>query len=307
MLKNLPQTIKQKLKGEKSSYFISTFIFVLFTIIFSWYIQLKVHASTSSGMALHLLIAILTMSWFPILIAILLMKIFKFPLQIFLLIPIIGKKMVWAILIPCLAAAVGIKLSLLLSQISVNSPGMPLFMSGDTIFGALNLTFLSIFPTILFCVVTSVGTELTYRAFFIECCMRVNIKFPWLFAGIIQFIAFIPFLWFGYFGGGEGNLKYLLCWFFLFVFLSAFHYWLSISTNEDCKEQSFEMPKILAKRSLIHPIIAASTYQIIYHVVAARTLSENGNLWMSGPANVITIVIYLIITIFLLMTKRLKY
>jgi hypothetical protein len=307
VLKNLLPTIKQKWKGEKSSYFISSFIFAILTVIFSWYIQLKVHASISNGNSLHILIAMLMMAWFPVLIAIFLMKIFKFPFQIFLLIPSIGKKMIWAILIPCLVAAIGIKLSLLLAQISVISPGIPLFMNGDTIVGALNLSFLSILPAILFCIVISVGTELIYRAFFIECCLRANIKIPWFFAGIIQFIAFIPFLWFGYFGGGEGNLKYLVCWLLLFIFLSAFHYWLSLSSNGDRKEQKYKTHKIIAKRSLLHPLFAASTYQIIYYVAAARTLSENGNLWMSGPANVITIVIYLIITIFLLMTKRLKY
>lgn len=308
MLKNLLRITIQKWEGEKNNYFISVFVFAILTIIFSWYIQLKAHVSfISNGNSLYILVAMLMIAWFPFLLAIFLVKIFKFPFQMFLLIPIVGKKIIWAILIPCFVAAIGIKFSLILSQISIVSPEMPLLISGDTIVGALNLSFLSILPIILFCIVVSVGTELSYRAFFIESCLRVRIKIPWFFAGIIQFIAFIPFLWFGYFGGGEGNLEYLICWLLLFVFLSSFYYWLSLSSNVDHKEQNHKTPKILAKRSLIHPIFASGTYQIIYYVVAVRTLSENGNLWMSGPANVITIMIYLIITIFLLMTKRLKY
>jgi hypothetical protein len=298
VLKSLQTTIMRRLQGQKSSYLISAIIFATITIIFSWYIQLKSHDLISNGNTLYILI---------VLIAIFLIKIFKFPLQMFLLIPIFGKKIIWAFLIPCLAAAIGIKLSLSLSQINIISSGSPLFINGDTIVGVLNISFLSVLPAILFCIVIAVGTELIFRAFFIESCLRANIKAPWFFAGIFQFIAFIPFLWFGYFGGGEGNLIYLICWLLLFVFLSAFHYWLSLSSTEAHKERAVKMHEIIANRSVVLPIIAASMYQFLYYVVAARTLSENENLWMSGPANVITIVIYLIITIFLLMTKRLKY
>ncbi|WP_397601294.1 hypothetical protein [Silvanigrella sp.] len=307
MLKNLLPITTRILNQEKNKNLFVLFLFCLFTIAISWLIQFKVYSDVSNGKTLYILISLLMISWFPFLISIFLIKIFRLSFDMLLLIPMLSRKLTWGILIPLLAAAVGIKLSLNMSQINLISPDSPIFLSGDTIFSALNLSLSGYIPIILFCVVVSLGTELSFRSFVVELMNKVKIKNSWLFAGLIQFIAFVPFLWFGYFGGGERNILYIIFWLVLFLSLSGFYVWLSILPAFDPKEAKLKKLKIDAKRSLILPIISSCLYLNIYYVVAARTLVENGNLWMSGPANVITVVIYFIITIFLLMTKRLKY
>lgn len=307
MLKNLLPITMRILNPEKNKNLVVLFLFCLFTIAISWFIQFTIYSEVSKGKTLYILISLLMISWLPFLISIFLIKIFRLSFDMLLLIPFISKKIIWGILVPLLAAAVGIKLSLNMSQINLISPDSPIFLSGDTIYSALNIFLSGYFPIILFCVVVSLGTELSFRAFFIELMNKAKIKNSWLFAGLIQFIAFVPFLWFGYFGGGERNILYIIFWLVLFLSLSGFYVWLSILPACDPKEAKNKKLKIEAKRSLLLPIISSCLYLNIYYVVAARTLVENGNLWMSGPANVITVVIYFIITIFLLMTKRLKY
>ncbi|APJ03868.1 hypothetical protein AXG55_08090 [Silvanigrella aquatica] len=286
---------------KKSSYVILAIIFSILTFSISWFIQ--IYTILSNGNLLQILIALLFVVWLPVLMALLFSISFKLPIEFFILRPVVNKKIIWAILLPCLIAALGVKGSLVLSQISWIDPNMPLFFDGDSIQGILHLSLAHLFPIIIFCIVISMGTELIYRAFFIELCLKAGIKVPFIFSAILQFISCLPFLWYGYFGGGKGNILHLISWFFLFVFLSIFYYWLSLSPNERSRNSHHN----LAKRSLLHPIIAASVFQVIYFALAPRYISENGNLWMSGPANVITIMIYFIITICLLMTKRLKY
>lgn len=307
MLKNLQLITIRKEREEKSSYLISFYIFIIFNILFSWIIQFQFNALISEGALIFILIAILLITWVPVLFALLLLNFFKLSFKIFFLETIIGKKIFWSILFPSLIAAIGIKISLLLSLVSLTPYGSPLIINGDTFIGVLNLFFPSIFNASLFCIVISVGNEIIFRAFFIELCYRVKLKFPWFFAGLFQFIILLPFLWFGYFGGGRGNFKYIACCFFLFIFLSAFFYWLSLPSNGDQNVQGEKMQNTIANRTLVPPILAASIYQIIFSVYAVRMLSETDFLWMSGPANVITIMIFCIITIFLYISKRLKY
>lgn len=307
MLKNLLLTTMKIIEEERAKYFFITLIYSIFIILISWIIQFKIYTEVLNGKTLFILIAVLIISWFPFLLSIFFIKIFKLPLQMLRLVPIFDKKLIWGFLVTLLVAAIGFKFSLSMSQIYIADSGSPLLLSGDTIFSALNLSFPNFIPVVLFCFMISVGLEFSFRAFLIEISHKVQISHPWFLAGLIQFIAFFPFLWFGYFGGGERNIVYLLFWFILFISQSGFYFWLSLLPSVYNLDESIQKLKIDANRSLLIPILASCLYQNIYYVIATRTLTENGNLWMSGPANVITVVIYFIITIFLLMTKRLKY
>ncbi|KAB8033383.1 hypothetical protein [Fluviispira multicolorata] len=298
-MKNSQQIIKTEWQRKKDKYLIASILFVVTSISITWFIQFLFNAIFAKN---YLILAkFLIISWIPFLISISICVAFKLPMNVFIILPQKSKKVMWSLLIPSLVASIALYLSQYMLTLSIEEPSLAMAMAGDHVASALFLLFSSWFPVVIFCFMISVGIEIALRGFFIEVCKRASIPLPWFIAGLVQFLILLPFLWFGYIGGGPQNIRYIICWFFLQISLSAFYFWLSLSEDKT----NLQINK--ANRSLISVLLAASTQNIVYYVIASHFVIESGYWWMSGPANVIAVVLYFLITIFLLTTKRLKY
>ncbi|MGY3804704.1 hypothetical protein ACWNT8_11610 [Pigmentibacter ruber] len=307
MRKNLLKTISNPFKNEKSKYLVSLIIYLIFGLTVTWGLQLYTFAKANYVNPLFILIALILCSWVPFFISLIIVILFKIPLYFLALIPKINKKIFWAIIVPLLTAAIGLQFSINFSQIFYQETSSILFLSGNTIYGALHLFLVHPISIILFTCIFAIGLELQFRGALLEFCKVLGIPNGWLLAGIFQFICFLPFLWFGYFGGGVGNIFYCFIFAILFLSQSGFCFWLSTFSDFMSKDKKTVNIKADTMRSLLVPMIYSCIFYIIYFFIVIKFFIENGNMWMSGPANGITVMIQSFITIFLLMTKRLKH
>ncbi|BBH53312.1 hypothetical protein [Fluviispira sanaruensis] len=304
-MKNLQQTTKIKWQENKNKYRIVTLTYVFMTVFVCWYVQIYLNDILMKQN--YILTIFLLISWFPFLLGFFIYLFLKIPIKNYLFIPNFSKKIIWAFLIPSIVASIAIYISQYLLTINIDEPTLALHMEGDHIASALFLLFSAWMPAVFYCIVVSFGFEISLRGFFIEIAKRASLPFPWLLAGLLQFIILLPFLWFGYLGGGLQNIRYVFCWLVLLISLSAFNFWLSLPDRKSDAMLKNGLQLNNANRNLVPVLLAASIQNIVYYVVASRFVIESGHWWMSGPANVIAVVLYFLITIFLLTTKRLKY
>ncbi len=304
-MKNLQQTTKIKWQENKNKYRIVTLTYVFMTVFVCWYVQIYLNDILMKQN--YILTIFLLISWFPFLLGFFISLFLKIPIKNYLFIPNFSKKIIWAFLIPSIVASIAIYISQYLLTINIDEPTLALHMEGDHIASALFLLFSAWMPAVFYCIVVSFGFEISLRGFFIEIAKRASLPFPWLLAGLLQFNILLPFLWFGYLGGGLQNIRYVFCWLVLLISLSAFNFWLSLPDRKSDAMLKNGLQLNNANRNLVPVLLAASIQNIVYYVVASRFVIESGHWWMSGPANVIAVVLYFLITIFLLTTKRLKY
>ncbi|WP_186644742.1 hypothetical protein [Fluviispira vulneris] len=304
-MKNLQLITKIKWQENKNKYRIVTLIYILITISITWCAQIYLNDNLTKQN--YILTVFLLISLIPFILGFFISLFLKIPIKNYLFIPNFSKKIIWAFLIPSIVASIALYISQYLLTINIDEPTLALHMEGDHIASALFLLFSAWLPAVFYCIVVSFAFEISLRGFFIEIAKSASLPFPWLLAGLLQFIILLPFLWFGYLGGGLQNIRYILCWLVLLISLSAFYFWLSLPERKSEAMLTNELQINNANRSLVPVLLAASIQNIVYYVIASRFVIESGHWWMSGPANVIAVVLYFLITIFLLTTKRLKY
>ncbi|WGL60004.1 hypothetical protein QEJ31_00105 [Pigmentibacter sp. JX0631] len=307
MQKNLPKTISKPFKNEKSKYLVSLIIYLISALTVTWAIQLYASGKVTSGNPLFILIALILSTWLPFFISLMIALFFKIPLYYLALMPRLNKKLFWAIIVPLLTAAIGLQFSINFSQIFYQESNEVLFLSGNTVYSILHLFLVHPLSIIFFTCIYAIGLEVQFRGILIELFKKIGIANGWFLAGAFQFFCFLPFLWFGYFGGGASNTFYCLLFAILFVGQSGFCFWLSTFHKFMTKDKIGINTKVESMRSLLVPMIYSCVFYFIYFFIVIKFFIENGNMWMSGPANGITVMIQSFITIFLLMTKRLKH
>lgn len=307
MQKNLLKNTIKPIKTERTKYLISLIIYLFGTIFIGWVAQFFAFSQVERGSPLYMLLALIISSWFPFFLALILLLVFRLPTQLLCLIPKVTKKTFWAIILPLLVAVIGFQFSIHFVQIHYQELDAPLFLAGNSIFSALHLFLVQPIAIFLFTCIFAIGLEILFRGFLLELLKKLDVSHGWFYSGILQFICFFPFIWAGYFGGHSGSILYSIFFVLLFVSQSGFLFWLSIFSDfsDNMKKEKNINRKF--SRSLLVPMLSACVFYNIYFFIAIKFFVENGNIWMSGPANVITVMLQLFITIFLLMTKRLKY
>ena len=264
MQKNLLKTTNKPFKNEKSKYLVSLIIYLISALTVTWVIQLYAFSKANSGNPLFILIALILSSWLPFFIALFIVLFFKIPLYYLALIPRVNKKFFWAITVPLLIAAIGLQFSINFSQIFYQESNAVLFLSGNTLFSVLHLFLVHPISIILFTCIFAIGLEVQFRGILIELFKKLGIANGWLFAGLFQFFCFLPFLWFGYFGGGSNNIFYCLLFAILFVSQSGFCFWLSTFYKFVSKDKIGLNVKPGSMRSLLLPMIYSCVFYIIY-------------------------------------------
>lgn len=307
MQKNLSKNIIKPAKTEKNNNSLLLITYISFSLLISWSGQFYAFSEVNKGHSLSILLSLLLSSWGPFFIALILLIIYRVPSHLLCFVPKINKKIFWAIVTPLLVSAIGLQFSINFSQIFYQSSDAPLFLVGNSVFSALHLFLAKPAAIIIFTCIFALGLEVQFRGFLLELLQQQKLQNAWFYSGIIQFVSFFPFIWFGYFGGSANNIFYTLLFALVFISHSGFLFWLSTFSSFVNKNQMNINNKRETERSLLMPMVSSCIFYTIYFFVTVKFFVENGNMWMSGPANGITVMIQSIITIFLLMTKRLKY